>query len=328
MAGSRLFITGGTGFFGIWLLESIAAANDALKLGVGVTVLSRDPASFLVRMPHLANRSEFDWLTGNPASFTFPPPHHDFILHLATATSAHLGATDPRQMLETKLASILRILDYARHTGARRLLLTSSGAVYGPQPADLSHIPETYTGAPDPMNPVSAYGNGKRMAEQMCALASDVDTVVARCFCFLGPHLPLDGRFAAGNFLRDAINGGPIVLEGDGRAVRSYLHAADLTIWLLKLLLKGRTGVAYNVGSDQSVSILELARRTAARAARPVDIVVTGAAPDGAAGAPDTYVPDISLARKELGLAVRLQLDEALGRTLAWTGAAIESANK
>lgn len=317
LAGSRIFITGGTGFFGIWLLESIAAANDALKVGVGATVLSRNPAAFLARMPHLAVRSEFEWLCGHPSHFISPTARHDYLLHLATATSPQVGRTDAVEMLKTKLSSISHVLDYARHARVRRMLVASSGAVYGPQPTELTHIAETFRGAPDPMNPSSAYGNGKRLVEQMCALTPEVDTVIARCFSFVGPHLPLDGRFAAGNFLRDALAGGPIRIRGDGRAMRSYLHAADLSIWLLTLLLKGRPHAAYNVGSDQALSILELAQRVAAATGRPIEIALAGATSSEAA-ASDRYVPAIERARRELGVDVRLDLDAAQQRTLTW----------
>lgn len=323
LAGSRLFITGGTGFFGIWLLESIAAANDTLKVGVGATVLSRNPQRFLARMPHLASRNEFDWHCGHPANFSFPNGRHDYLLHLVTATSAHLEQTDPVEMLKTKLFSISHVLDYARYAGVRRMLVTSSGAVYGPQPADLSHIPETYAGAPDPLNPTSAYGNGKRLIEQMCALRPEVDTVIARCFSFVGPHLPLDARFAAGNFMRDALAGGPIVVQGDGRALRSYLHAADLTIWLLTMLLRGRPRLAYNVGSDQAVSMLDLASLMAAFVPQPPELAVMRA--HSASSVVNVYVPDISRARSDLGLEVCYALPKAIIQTMNWAGSAIKS---
>lgn len=311
-----MFITGGTGFFGTWLLESIASANDALKVSVGATVLSRDPQRFLARMPHLANRPEFDWLCGHPATFSFPKARHDYLLHLATATSAHQDRTDPVEMLKTKHFSISHVLDYARHAGIRRMLVTSSGAVYGLQPGELSHIPETYAGAPNPLDPASAYGNGKRLVEQICALTPEVDTVIARCFSFIGPHLPLDARFAAGNFIADSLAGVPIVIRSDGTAVRSYLHASDLMIWLLALLVDGRRGQAYNVGSDEAVSILELARQVSILAPSAVDIDVQPA--PQVHSRHNIYVPDVRKAKTELGLSVQLKLPEALQRSIAW----------
>ena len=314
--GKRIFITGGTGFFGIWLLETIAYANDQLGICVSATVLSRDPQAFLARMPHLAKRGEFGWVLGHPTSFAFPNTPNDYLLHLATATSAHLGTTDAAVMLKTKLASISHVLDFARHAGIRRMLVTSSGAIYGPQPRELSHIPETYTGAPDPLDPVSAYGNGKRLVEQMCALAPDVEIVIARCFSFIGPHLPLDARFAAGNFIRDALAGGPIKIKGDGSPVRSYLYAADLTIWLITLLLKGRASQAYNVGSDAAVNLAELAQ-SVARVAGGMVVDIAKPRSDGSA---ERYVPAIDKVRTELGLDVRVALESALERSLAWAG--------
>ncbi len=314
LSGTRLFVTGGTGFFGIWLLEAIAAANDTLKVGIGATVLSRDPVRFLARMPHLANRNEFDWLCGHPATFSFPATAHQYILHLATATSAHLDQTDPVEMLQTKLASIRHVLDYAGHAGVRRMLVTSSGAVYGQQPDALSHIPETYNGAPDSMNPASAYGQGKRLVEQMCALTPKVDTVIARCFSFVGPHLPMDARFAAGNFLRDALAGSPLRVDGDGTPLRSYLYAGDLVSWLLALLVKGQARRAYNVGSDQSVSIEELARTVAATTSG-----CTVSIRQPPTGLPvQRYVPAVTRAREELGLEVWTPLSDAIRRTLDW----------
>lgn len=315
LAGCRLFITGGTGFFGIWLLESIAAANDALKVGVGATVLSRDPAPFIERNPHLARRGEIEWLRGHPVNFRFPDMRHDYLLHLATATSAYPDGTDPVEMLKAKLFGITHVLECARRAGIRRMLVTSSGAVYGRQPDELGQIPETYIGAPDPLSPASAYGNGKRLVEQACALTPEVDTVIARCFAFIGPHLPLDARFAAGNFIRDALAGGPIVIRGDGRAERSYLYAADLAIWLLTLLLHGKSGRAYNVGSDAGLTVGELAQAVA----RPGQAVTRAAAGVGdAACPPQRYLPDIARARDELGLKVLIPLDDAIERTLRW----------
>lgn len=316
MAGARIFITGGTGFFGIWLLESIAAANDTLKVGVGATVLSRDPRSFLVRMPHLATRPEFTWLHGHPASFVFPSDRHDYLLHLATATSAYPGQTDPVEMLKAKLASITHVLDYARHAGIRRMLVTSSGAVYGPQPAELSHIPESYDGAPDPMDPASGYGTGKRLVEQVCSLTPEVDTVIARCFSFVGPHLPLDGRFAAGNFLRDAIMGGPIAIQGDGRAVRSYLYAADLAIWLLNLLLKGQARRPYNVGSEAALTIRELAHLVSSTAGNAISVELRGE--QAGASTPNIYVPNTRRIRAELAVDETIGLWDAVTRSLNW----------
>lgn len=314
LAGRRLLITGGTGFFGTWLLETLAAANKTHDLALQATIVSRNPDAYRSRLRHLGENPTFTWLAGSTQDFPCPAHRHDLLLHLATHTSAHLGQTDARLMLWEKLAGIRHVVDMARRTGIRRALVASSGAVYGRQPATLAHIPETYCGAPDPMDPASAYGNGKRLMEQYCALDDDLDVVVARCFSFVGPHLPLDGRFAIGNFIRDALSGGPITLCSDGTPVRSYLYAGDLVVWLLTLLVNGEGRTVYNVGSDYAITLSELAKRISRQTGNtPIQVLQTPG--DGPS---ERYVPCTARARLRTGLRVFTDLDTAIRQTLDW----------
>ena len=319
LRGGRLFLTGGTGFFGCWLLESFAWANDALGLGAEALVLTRDPAGFAAKRPHLAAHPAIRFHQGDVRSFAFPDGAFSHVLHGATEASAALNRDDPLGMVDTITQGTRRTLEFARQCGAERFLLTSSGAVYGAQPPELSHTPEEYAGAPDCARPGSAYGEGKRLAELFGAVYGEkhgLAVTVARGFAFVGPYLPLDLHFAVGNFLRDGLRGGPITVGGDGTPVRSYLYAADLAVWLWTILLRGRAGRAYNVGSEDAKTISQTAQAVATQFSPASPVVIARAPTPGQAA--DRYVPSVARAREELGLDVWIGLDEALRRTLEW----------
>lgn len=312
--GTRLFITGATGFFGKWLLESIVAANDALGVEVAATLLSRDPTHFASELPRLALRPEFHWLAGEIDSFSYPAGQFDFVVHLATPSAAEVGAGDTG-LLTSALLGMHRVLQFARQSRAKRLLFVSSGAMYGHQPADLSHIPEDYKGAPDTTQPMSAYGELKRVSELMCALTPDVECVIARGFAFVGPYLPLTDKFAIGSFMRDALAGRPIRVLGGGTSIRSYLYAADLAIWLLTLLVRGAASAAYNLGSDQGIALADLANQISHSTGNSVTIEIDLPRVNPTAA---RYVPSIERARHDFGLTAHTPLDLALRKTIAW----------
>ena len=317
MRGERLFVTGGTGFFGCWLLESFAWANTRLNLGAEAVVLTRRPEAFAAKAPHLASHPAIRLLCGDVRSFAFPEGTFSHVIHAATEWSTSLNEDDPLRMLDTIIAGTRRALDFAVACRAQKFLLTSSGAVYGRHPVDISHLPEDYAGAPDTMEPRSAYGEGKRLAELLCAIYArqhGLQTKIARCFAFVGPYLPLDTHFAVGNFIRDGLAGESIRISGDGTPYRSYLYAADLAVWLWTILLRGRSERPYNVGSDEGMTIAELAQAVGSYFGINIDI---GKRPTP--GLPtQRYVPSTLRAREELGLSNWVPFADALDRTVSW----------
>ena len=311
---SRIFLTGGTGFFGKWLLHSYVALRQRAPCPVSMTVLSRAPAEFLDKNPWFKGCEGLDFIEGDVRTFDFDRlPSFDCVIHGATSASAQLEHEHPDEMFAVVADGTRHLLEFTRRCHARRLLFVSSGAVYGPQPAGVSHLAEAHDG-----EPITAYGKGKKLAERLCLEESQgrFECVIARPFAFVGPYLPLDIHFAIGNFIRDCLEDRDIVIQGDGTPLRSYLYAADLAEWLWTMLLRGEQGRAYNVGSEEAISILDLARLVRTCAGTPNEIVVRGKKVEGAV--PAQYVPSVARARSELGLAVRFGLSEAVGRTLAW----------
>jgi dTDP-glucose 4,6-dehydratase len=221
-------------------------------------------------------------------------------------------------MFDTIVGGTRRTLELARRSGARRFLLTSSGAVYGRQPAELTHVPEERAGGPDPADAGQVYAEAKRAAEMLCAVYADAHLrpTIARCFAFVGPYLPLESHFAVVSFIRDALQGGPIRVSGDGTPYRSYLYAADLAIWLWTILLRGTAMRPYNVGSAAAVTIEGLARVVAETIGPGLSIEV---ARQSMAGMPaERYVPDVTRAEAELGLRPLVSLSDGIRRTVAW----------
>lgn len=315
----RVFITGGTGFVGTWLLQSFAWANEEFAFGAEAVVLSRNWEAFRIKAPHLADDPAISCHQGDVRDFAFPDGRFSHIIDSMTESSGKFGDDEPLLMLDTVIGGTRRTLEFARHCGATHLLQVSSGAVYGRQPPGVSHLAENSSSAPDTMLHDSAYGESKRVAELLDALYGpqfDINVAIARGFCFVGPHLSLEARYAVGNFIRDGLDGKPIVVQGDGTALRSYLYAADMAIWLWTILLCGESCRPYNVGSEEAISIAELANIVADSFQPRPEVQILGSPTPGKPA--ERYVPSTRRASSELGLRQWIDLSEAIQRTVAW----------
>lgn len=292
----RLLLTGGTGFFG----KSILSLYRRGKFGeYEFHILSRDPDAFLDSFPDLAGKN-IRFLRGDVRSFAFPREDFDAVIHAATP-AMHMPPGEQRGII---LKGNERILDFARRGGAGRILFTSSGAVYGPQPPELDAFPETF-----PCSPVTEYGIAKKEAEDQF-LSSGTDCVIARCFAFTGPYLRRDIHFAIGNFIRDALAGNTIVIHGDGTPLRSYLYADDLAEWLFACLESGASSGIYNIGSARTVSIAELALKVK-KVLNSESSIEIQQKPDPELP-PRKYVPSIRKIRQELKVSENFTLEEAI----------------
>lgn len=310
----KILLTGGTGFFGKALLR-----HHLTSVQSGITeivVLSRNPMRFLAAYPEFSEHQKITFLKGDIQKLDSLPWAHTFTHVLHAATDSNISPNlSPLQRYNHIVDGTKNILELAVATGARRFLLTSSGAIYGPQPTGLAAIPEHWPGSPSLSEPSTAYGQAKRSAEHLCALFGDqygLDTVVARCFAFVGPDLPLNAHFAIGNFIWDALAADVITVFGDGMPLRTYLDQSDLAHWLFTLLESGRPGQAYNVGSDDVISISALAHLVRDVLAPDKSVQILG----NSDSAPSRirYVPDIRKVVHELGLSVTVSLAEAIRR--------------
>jgi dTDP-glucose 4,6-dehydratase len=318
LRGARIFMTGASGFIGRWMLESLFRADQVLELGIKVTVLVRNVHDFKQKTGQIAQSDSLNYHIGDVRNFVFPSAEFTHVIHLAVSSDAVVQASDPRALFSVIVDGAKRTLECATISSASKFLLVSSGAVYGPHSSGLAAIPESYLGTADCTLAKSVYATAKRAAEQIGVLSasSTLDVMIARPFAFIGPGVPLDAHFAVGNFIRDGLGGTAIQINGDGSPLRSYLYAADMAWWLWKILVTGTSCRPYNVGGEQVVSIGKLAEMVAHCFDPQPNVLIKF--PATLNKHPENYVPDISRAQQELYLYNRIQLSEAIHRTIGW----------
>lgn len=312
----HLFVTGGTGFFGKALLRHWSEGGAPELIGARFTLLSRNPEQFLASHGNLLAGLDVHLVEGDiQRPETLPRGDYTHVLHAATDSTMGLSLT-PLQRFNQIVDGTRHVLDLALRSGKPRVLLTSSGGVYGDIAQFQKGVPEDYCGMANPLEPQNAYSVAKRQAEHLCALYHDahgLEYVIARCFAFVGEDLPLNAHFAIGNFIGDALAGRDILIQGDGTPIRSYLDQRDLARWLSTLLLHGKNKRCYNVGSDQAISIRELAKKVAFLA--PIyraKVLVMNKNGFGQSVSRNFYLPDVSRVKNELGLRVEIDLDSAI----------------
>lgn len=302
MRNKRIFITGGTGFFGKSLFRHCRELEEN-----DIVLLTPEPEKEIRESPFLCANKRIEFLYGDIRDFEFPGRDFDYIFHGAT-TSCKIISDD--EMRSVVIDGTKHILNFAKQNkNLSNLLYISSGAVYGnkynfPLNEDLHCAP------------INVYGRSKFAAEQLCC-NSGVPYSIARCFAFVGEYLPLNAHFAIGNFIRDCINNKSIIINGDGTPIRTYLYSGELAHWLWMILSKGESGGTYNVGSDQEISICELAE-IVRRVARTRNEIKVLSPPNGVT--PHRYVPDISKILSKLKLKVNTSLEDAIKKTLEYNG--------
>jgi nucleoside-diphosphate-sugar epimerase len=314
--GSSILITGATGFIGKWLLKSLSYLNDTLNLNIKLYALSRHPEDFLEQFPDYKEKRCLTWIKGDIRTFKFPDINYNYIIHGATDSSARMNIEHPLLMSDVIIKGTRHLLDFAVECKAKRILFLSSGAVYGKQTEKIAGFKEDYQGAPNQLAIDTAYAESKRIAEFLCvtyARQYNISISIARCFAFVGPYLPLDTHFAIGNFINDGLNGRNITITGNGSPLRSYMYASDMAIWLLTILLKGNSDEAYNVGSDKTISIKDLATIVAGFfPGIKVNILNQLRATDRN----QNYVPDTRKAKAQFHFGEGVSLNDAIYKTI------------
>ncbi|MBH3471856.1 NAD-dependent epimerase/dehydratase family protein [Pseudomonas putida] len=270
-AGTHVLIAGATSFLAAYLIEFFASLSERWpEQPVVIHALARDARKLQLRFPHLIGQNWFRPIIQDVCGPLPVLDRIDFIVHAAGAGSPKQYLADPIGTVRANVLGTLNLLELARQQHAR-LLFMSSGAVYGHGESDKA-IGERDFGTLDPLDVSACYGEGKRMAETLCAdyyRQYGVVAFMARISHTYGPGIALDDGRSFADFVADALAGRDIVLNSDGSGSRPFSYVGDITAAFLILLLRGEGANAYNVGHDQEISILELARLIARLSPRP-----------------------------------------------------------
>jgi UDP-glucuronate decarboxylase len=335
IAGKKLLITGGAGFLGYYLVQAPLAWNQRAQEQdrINVTVLD----SFVRGVP--------DWVSQHSAADGLSVVKHDirqplaeelgdfeYVIHAAGIASPTYYRQHPIETMDANITGLRLLLDRVVEAQARGrdtdgFLFFSSSEIYGDPPPDQIPTPETYRGNVSCTGPRACYDESKRYGETLCvnfARQHGVPATIARPFNNYGPGLKLTDRRVIPDLVRDVLNGQDLTLLSDGSATRTFCYASDAVSGYYKVLVNGRPGEPYNIGTEEpEISVGELAERittlarvlfgykgkTVHRASDEADYLVDN---------PSRRRPLIGKARDELGYRPRVTLDDGLERSLVW----------
>jgi nucleoside-diphosphate-sugar epimerase len=333
MQGGHLLITGAGGFLGYYLVQSVLSWNRRAAPPIRLTAVDnyrRGVPAWLLALGRDPNLTLVEHDVSEPLPRGLPPFH--YIVHAAGIASPTYYRRYPIETMDTNVHGLRHLLDYARaqaggRDAVRGFLFYSSSEIYGDPPPEEIPTPETYRGNVSCTGPRACYDESKRYGETLCvnfARQYGVPVAIARPFNNYGPGLKItDGRVIP-DFARDVLEGRDIVMLSDGSPQRTFCYAADAVAGYYKVLVKGRPGEPYNIGVEEpELSVLELAERVAALAREL--LAYRGRVVRRQSGERDYLVdnpnrrrPVIDKARRELGYAPAVGLDEGLRRSLVW----------
>lgn len=320
---TRIAITGGTGFLGTWIAETIAALNDEYDLKIVLDLYARNTSEWEKKYTHLSDRADIRLNSQDirsPFKFQFDT---NFVIHAAGVPNNRVHASDPLRVVQTTIDGINNTLEAASQLDKlSRFINVSSGLVNG-VPNHPGALKETDY-FPVPLGqPHLVYVDAKRSAESIAAVYRSqfrmpISTI--RPFTFIGPYQAIDRPWAINSFLGDALAGRDIRIHGDGNTRRSYLYGSDAAWWTLAALVNGVDGGLYNVGSPSPISHFELAQLVCKKITpHPIISINTASLSHGRQ---DDLFPNLTHTQHDLGVMQTCSLEQAINKTWRWFSAA------
>jgi dTDP-glucose 4,6-dehydratase len=318
---SKVLLTGPSGFFGTWMLETLLWLNMSKSLNMAIHVVVRNTIAFKKGISSWTE-SQIKIIEGDLSTLIITPDTYKYIIHLASDQIRSDDVTSLFNHMNRSVSAANNLITLAKICETESILFTSSGAVYSDYlglHSSGSPFVENIQHAKELQNEKAIYAETKRYIELLFSTASvnfNFKIKIARCFSFIGPFLPLNSNYAIGNFIRDALQGRDIVIKGNGKPFRSYMYASDLILFLLLILIKGRSSIPYNVGSTEVYSIQEVAKMVRDISGSISEIQILNLRSND--GASEKYLPDLNNIINEFGLNDLIKLDSAIEKTIEW----------
>jgi len=313
LRGQTILVTGGTGYVGKWIYYFVKHLNNQYELDIKLILVARGidgPFNIEINLQSFVSfiRSDIRQIKNLPA-------HINYIIHAASSPDNRLYMSNPIDSIDIITSGTKQLFEASLELdGLKNILNLSSGQIYGAVNSD--HITEDDFGSLNVGNIGSIYSEAKRYSETLSLAYRTIHKlpiVQVRPFAFVGPLMDLNMPWAINNFVRDAIKFSKIKIVGNGSPIRSYMYPADMVYWILVMLIYGKTGQAYNLGSNEGVSLFDLAKKIKNILGEKIDIEVLNMNESNF-----TFVPDISKVNKEFNLTIKVDFDTALKNTINW----------
>jgi UDP-glucuronate decarboxylase len=312
---ARILVTGGAGFIGSHLVETLLAqGHEVLSLDNYFTGSPKN-------LQHLRDQPSLELIRHdlvNPIMLEV-----DQVYHLACPASPVHYQYNPVKTLKTNVMGTLNMLGLAKRVKAR-ILLASTSEVYGDPRVHPQR--EDYWGNVNCLGPRSCYDEGKRVAETLMMdyhRQNGVDIRIARIFNTYGPHMAINDGRVISNFIVQALTGQDITIYGEGSQTRSFCFVSDLVRGLASLMNLEACHVPVNLGNPEEYTILELAQKILAMTKSPAQIAFRPLPPDD----PVKRRPDITRAREFLGWQPQVPLTAGLEETIPYFGRKLAQEN-
>jgi dTDP-glucose 4,6-dehydratase len=312
-------ITGGTGFIGKWLVATLHQLNSQNNFNIKIYILTRNKKLFVDRFRECLPKENIYFIEADIKSLNNLENFDidfDYIV-LGANDATYDFSLNSENLSKTLIGGTFNLFKAFVTPKTKSIIHLSSGAVYGDISKYKNGARETDHSLIDINKIGSMYGLSKALVESILNQFGDqnnIDIINARCFAFVGPYLPLDKHFAIGNFINDCINSRPILVNGDGSPIRSYMYASDMARAILFCLVQKKS-MAINIGSDKQISIEGLAKLVS-KTLKNNDVIIKDKGsihPEKA----NYYLPDITLL-KSLGYKESYLLEESIKRTFSF----------